>query len=288
GTTAGARNIISGNNGNGVRIFAFFGRGASGNHVQGNFIGTDVTGAADLGNSGNGILIEGAPNNMIGGTAAGAGNLIAFNGQPGVFVAGTTTTGNAIRRNSIHSNGGLGIDLEPLGGTPGVTPNDACDGDTGANNLQNFPVLVSASSSGGSTTITGTLNGVANRLFILDFFATTPCDPSGHGEGQTFLGSATVTTDSTCNASFTVTVPIALTSAQNVTATATDTTTNDTSEFSACVGVTVPPNQPPNAVDDTVWTLQRLQENREQVGCRSAFAWKRHHRATHIAAAREV
>ncbi|MCS6805114.1 MAG: right-handed parallel beta-helix repeat-containing protein, partial [Blastocatellia bacterium] len=242
GTTTSARNVISGNNDNGVRIFT---NSASGNLVQGNFIGTDAGGTTDVGNSFRGVIIFHAPNNTIGGIAVDAGNTIAFNDQGGVFMFGSAATGNTIRGNLIHSNGGLGIDLDPAG----VTLNDACDGDTGPNRLQNFPLLLSASSMGRTTTITGTLNSTANRAFILEFFAVNTCDPSGHGEGQTFLGSAAVTTDGSCNATFTVRLPFALTVGQNITATATDNTTNDTSEFSACVGVTVPANQPPNAVD---------------------------------------
>jgi hypothetical protein len=60
-------------------------------------------------------------------------------------------TGNSIRGNSIYSNGStnahLGIDL----GIDGVTPNDNGGADTGAHNLQNFPVLSAAQSMGGTT-----------------------------------------------------------------------------------------------------------------------------------------
>ena len=226
GTTAQARNVISGNNISGINI-----GGASGNVVQGNFIGTDVTGAVDVGNTLWGILMSsGAPENTIGGTAGGAGNTIAFNGFDGVF--GVLGTGNAILGNSIFSNAGLGIDLDP----DGITANDAGDGDTGANNLQNFPVLTSATS-GNSTTVEMTLNSAANTIFRVEFFSNSACDPPGNGEGETFLGVSTdVTTDGSGDASptiiFLTTVPVG----QFITATATD-PSNNTSEFSACQSV---------------------------------------------------
>ena len=75
GTTASARNIISASAGDGIRI-----ANGNGNTVQGNYIGTDVTGTMNLGNGFSGIEIEIANNSIIGGTGAGAGNLIAFNG----------------------------------------------------------------------------------------------------------------------------------------------------------------------------------------------------------------
>jgi len=234
GTQAGARNIISGNDQDGVFIFN---SGATGNVVLGNFIGTDVTGSLDVGNTLAGVRIDlGASNNTIGGMTAGAGNTIAFNGGDGVFIASGIS--NAILGNSTFSNAGLGIDLPPNG----VTPNDVGDGDAGANNLQNFPVLTSATS-GSSTTIEGTLNSTANTAFRLEFFSNTACDPSGNGEGESFLGSTNVTTDGSGNASFMVTFPTeddddddAVAPGQLITSTATD-PGNNTSEFSECVAV---------------------------------------------------
>jgi hypothetical protein len=136
--------------------------------------------------------------------------------------------GNVIGPNGSLQQDGLGIDL----GHDGVTPNDPGDGDTGPNNLQNFPVLTQASSPGGTTSVQGSLNSTANTSFSLQFFSSPVCDPSGHGEGQTFLGSTPVTTDGAGNAGFAASLPA--TAGSFVTATVTDPAGNS-SEFSACV-----------------------------------------------------
>ncbi len=228
GTIAEARNVISGN---GIGI-VIEGSDAANNVIQGNYIGTDAAGSADLGNDQHGINIHtNASNNTIGGTDIGAGNTVAFNGGDGVSVA--TGTGNQVLSNMIFSNTGLGIDL----GGDGITDNDAGDGDTGANNLQNFPVLASGISGGGSITILGDLNSAANTDFSLEFFANSACDPSGNGQGETFLGSTVETTDGSGNASFTATFTATVAVGQFITVTATD-PNNNTSEFSQCMTVT--------------------------------------------------
>ena len=128
GTAPGAGNVISGNARNGVVLY-----NVDFNRVQGNYIGTDVSGLVGLGNSLRGILIKfNAQFNTIGGTGSGEGNIIAFNGRKGVWVRGPFGTGNAIRSNSIYSNMDLGIDLSP---DLVVTLNDAGDSDFGANDL---------------------------------------------------------------------------------------------------------------------------------------------------------
>lgn len=242
GTLPGARNLISGNRGGVLikNIPSLGVTGASQNLVEGNFIGTDVTGTANLGN-GIGVIIEEASDNTIGGTVSGAGNTIAFNHLGVLVISGT---GNAILRNSIFSNrisdvSGLGIGFE----RQNVTLNDVGDGDTGANNLQNFPVLSSAQSNGGIV-IKGTLNSTLNTVFRLEFFANGACDPSGHGEGERFLGSTTVATDSSGNVGFTVGFPISGIVGQQITATATD-PGNSTSEFSQCIVVEFVEPPPP-------------------------------------------
>jgi len=225
GTTAGARNVISGNSGFGIEIHGFSGSGATGNFVQGNYIGTDASGTGPLGNSGDGVHTTLLANsNTIGGPTAGTGNIIAFNGGVGVGIG--TGTGNAIFGNAIFSNAGLGIDL----GFNGVTPNDVDDGDTGPNNLQNSPVLTSVTLS----SVEGTLNSTPSTSFGVQFFASTACDPSGSGEGRTLIQSAVVGTDPSGNASFGVSLTVP--PGRVVTATATDPDGN-TSEFSACLAL---------------------------------------------------
>jgi hypothetical protein len=190
GTTPAARNVIAG-----TRVGLMVdGPGSTGNLVQGNSIGLNAAGTAALA----GVFIWfSASHNTIGGTAAGAGNVITLNQGAGVVVTGAASTGNAIRGNSIHDNGGLGIDL----GNDGVTPNTPGGPHTGPNDLQNFPVLAAAQA-GATASVRGTLNGQANTPFALDFYASPSADPSGYGQGQYYLGNTTVDTDASGNASF--------------------------------------------------------------------------------------
>ena len=232
GTSLAARNIISGNRGAGIYIDT----GRNSNTVQGNFIGTDVTGLVPVPNSVpsvgfgtfGGIEINDSAGNLIGGSAAGAPNLIAFNGGAGVWVLGNAATNNRISRNSIFGNLVPGIDLFV---DVGVTPNDPGDADTGPNNLQNFPLITSVVA-GAATTVNGTLNSTANSTYEIEFFANQGCHASGNGEGARFLGRTTATTDGSGNVSFSAQVG-ASNANEAITATATDANGN-TSEFSPC------------------------------------------------------
>jgi len=201
-------NLISANAGAG-NFGVVVGQDATGNLFQGNIIGADITGTQSLGNSG-GILINGH-DNTVGGTDANARNIIAFNGggtpvcnagAAGVFVHNSGAINNAILGNSIFSNAGLGIDLEYDGDPNCVEPNDHCDVDTGPNDLQNYPVITSATASGGNVMVSGTLDSVANTSFRLEFFSSPACYSAGFGQGEHFLGSATVATNASCTASF--------------------------------------------------------------------------------------
>ena len=227
GLTAAERNVITGNSSYGISV-----NGGANNQISGNFIGTRADGTGSFFGNGTGItFLQSASGNTVGGTALGAGNLIAFaEGGSGVFVDKTCIK-NAILGNSISSNGNVGIDL--YSGALGVTPNDAGDADTGANNLQNFPVIASVSSTGGTTTLKGTLDSTSSSQFRIELFSNNACDPTGFGEGQNYLGFATVSTNASGQGSFTFNVPTANVVGGFFSATATDPSGN-TSEFSAC------------------------------------------------------
>jgi hypothetical protein len=173
-----------------------------------------------------GIQVYDGSNNTIGGTTAGERNVISGNERIGVVVYGGGATGNRILSNSIFSNGLLGIDLKD----DGPTANDTGDTDTGPNGLQNKPVLSSAKKGAtGTTIVKGNLNSTPGKTFQLQFFS----NPEGTDEGKTLLGSKSVTTDGTGNVTLTFSTTKAIRLGQNITATATNASTGDTSEFSA-------------------------------------------------------
>src|SRR5262249_2642793 len=101
GTSASARNIISGNAGTGVFLTESI---TLNNAVIGNYIGMDVTGAVALGNWGDGIRVLNSPDNFIGGTTAGAGNIISGNGGFGVLLLGHDASGNFVQSNRIGTD----------------------------------------------------------------------------------------------------------------------------------------------------------------------------------------
>jgi hypothetical protein len=241
GTSVADRNIISGNN-SGVFVN---GVNSTGNDVLGNFIGTNAFATGPLGNTFDGVRLGGlASNNEVGGPGAEHANVIAYNGGDGVVLDATGGAGNQIERSAIFANGGLGIDLFP----DGVTANDAGDGDSGPNNLQNYPVLTDADSTSSGTTIVGTLNSAANTAYTLYFFSDVSCDPSGNGEGRSFLGSLALNTDGSGNATINVTLPSVVADQHVVSATATDASGN-TSEFSLCRQVSGIPQPPLRQAD---------------------------------------
>jgi hypothetical protein len=216
--------------------------GGSSETIQGNFIGTDLTGTLNLGNLGGVVAIDGN-NWMIGGAGAGQGNVIAFNGGSYAIAVGGGT-GNTIRGNSMHDNAGLGFDL--VG--DGVTPNDPCDADDGPNHLQNFPIITSVTPNASTTTIQGILNSTASTMFEIDLYATAACinRPQGYVEGEIYLGGFQVTTDGSCNTTFSHDVPVVLQPGQIVTATATD-PGGSTSEFSQRLVLSQSPGSGPAA-----------------------------------------
>src|SRR5207249_2630793 len=281
GTAAGARNVV-GFNGAGIEVD----NGGQQNIIQGNFSGVGADGVTPAGNLLHGIVLRSSngfgvplgpaqPNepgvsfNLIGGTVAGAGNLVEFNGSSGIAIFGNPVSasgqpniGNAIEGNSIFLNGRnfmtassaplplLGIDLTNGFTFPrddGVTANDS-KGHGAANdpnNFQNFPVIDSATSNSTTTSVTGTLTGPANSTFRIEFFASDT-DPLGlPAEGQQFLGFVNATTDAGGNASFSASLNVPVGIGRAVTATASDGIGN-TSEFSAAVFTTPSPPPPPS------------------------------------------
>lgn len=210
--------------------------------ITGNTIGLNANGQPVLGGV-EGITIlnyfQGPTVGVtIGGSAPGEGNEIAGHSYVGVLV-NNTLQDVTISGNSIHDNGGLGIDLITTGFTYGVSPNDATDADAGANGLQNFPVLSAATSGPSGTDITGTLQSIAGEAFRVEFFASPTCDANGYGEGRTFLGTTEVTTNLAGSAAINAHVSGVAQAGSMITATATRVATKGTSEFSACIPVAI-------------------------------------------------
>ena len=231
GSASGAGNVIAGNTNIGI---ALSNTSTSLNTIQGNRIGLNASGSG-FPNGGSGITIDNTTNNTIGGVGAGEGNIIAYNGGDGLTLYSFAYF-NRIIGNAIYGNTGLGIDLyQSSDPSSGVTPNDLGDEDaSGPNYLQNYPVLSKVNyNSATSVVVQGWLNSQSDSDYTIHFYGNDSCDPYGYGEGQVYLGSTNIRTDSEGNAA----ISRVLTVAQKymyITATATDVDW-DTSEFSACL-----------------------------------------------------
>ncbi|MCP4286890.1 MAG: hypothetical protein GY792_21000, partial [Gammaproteobacteria bacterium] len=218
--------------------------------IQGNYVGTDSSATYDLGNSGSGVVLWGTTSGTsIGGTGTGEGNVIAHQTNNGVYLDESAGTGNSILGNRIYDNQ-LGIELVEAGPVWGVTTNDADDADTGANNLQNFPVITAAATAGSQIEISGTLDTDGlNQDYRIEFFATGTPDGSGYGEAERYLGFATITTDGSGDASFAATIETLVYAGEAVTATATvdngGGSYGDTSEFAQNFTATTATNEAP-------------------------------------------
>lgn len=221
--------------------------------IENNLIGTDATGLNPITTRAGivvGPLVFSRDITGVRIGAPGAGNTIAFTELQGVRID-APVRGTEISANSIFENQSLGIDLLPLtGGGPspaGVTPNDPGDADSGGNGLQNFPSLTGAAAEGGTATLSGTLESRPNRSYRIEFFASPQADPSGHGEGRHHLGSVMATTDPNGAADFNAVLPLGgadIAEGWVATATATDLTDRDTSEFGPALAFTVQPGCP--------------------------------------------
>ncbi|MFY9608130.1 MAG: HYR domain-containing protein, partial [Blastocatellia bacterium] len=181
GTAAGARNVISGNNGQGIAIL---GGDATGNQVQGNYIGTDINGTAALSNTADGVDIINAANNTIGGTAAGARNVISGNNLNGIVVTNPGASGNQILGNyigvdatgtAVLGNGDPDSFVNGLGIFVNNAPNNVIGGPTvAARNLISGNVRHGVSFQG--------VNAISNELRG-NFIGTDPTGTSSVGNG---------------------------------------------------------------------------------------------------------
>ena len=230
GPLAGQRNIISGNDSDGIEI-----DDSDSNVVQNNYIGTDYTGVFLVPNIRDGIDIneeggDGATGNLIGGTGANEGNLIRGNGIYGVQVRVASNVDNAILRNSIYDNVALDIDLND----DGISVNDALDADAGPNDILNYPDVTRVRNSGGTLTADFRLD-VPPGDYRIEFFKNPGGGHgSGNGGGETFASATTITHGGTGIESFSHAFTGA--SGDIITATATEEsagpTYDSTSEFS--------------------------------------------------------
>ncbi len=187
GTDPGAGNIIANNSGNGVHVNP----GTPSADTPGDGYGNNTVGNVILNNTGTGVRIDSGSQELI-------------------------------SRNSIYGNGDLGIAL----GTGGPSINTNCQSSaSGPNNLQNAPALtagtgtvyitatatdpngntsefsnaVEATSTGDMLSLLGNFNSLPSTTYTIEFFSSPTADASGYGQGETYLGSTTVTTDASCS-----------------------------------------------------------------------------------------
>ncbi|MEK6703586.1 MAG: hypothetical protein AABZ53_15095 [Planctomycetota bacterium] len=209
------------------------GASAARTQVRGNRLGVGVDGVTPILNV-QGITVVSDPNGTPSNTII-QDNIITTSETTGVRILNAATS--RISRNAIFANGALGIDLGALG----MTPNDPLDADSGPNALQNFPVLTSALATSSTVRIAGSLAAAPGRSFDVEFFSSPSCDPSGFGEGATYLGSARVLTDAAGLGAIDATLAASVPIGAVLTATATDAVLGNTSEFSACRSVQAAP-----------------------------------------------
>jgi hypothetical protein len=173
GSTAGARNVISGNTADGVLVA---GTGASGNRVQGNYIGTNAAGAAAVPNLLYGVEIS-QINNTVGGTLAGQRNVISGNGKSGVVLYTAGATANRVQGNYIGTdatgsrdvgNRGRGVDV-----TNGASANLVGGDAAGARNV------ISGNDGGG----VGIYNGAAGNTVSGNYVGTDATGMLALGNG---------------------------------------------------------------------------------------------------------
>jgi parallel beta-helix repeat protein len=179
GASSGYRNIIGGNQQNGIWIG---GTGTNQNVIIGNYIGTRADGTGPIGNSFSGVAIHGgAQFNRIGGTLPGEGNLISGNADKGIYLSDVGTSNNQILGNFIGTNyAGTAIIGQ---GTDGIVVTNGASATTIGNSTTNGRNLISGNTFDGiridgSATLSNTVQG----NFISTNIAGTAALPNGlHG-----------------------------------------------------------------------------------------------------------
>ena len=240
GSGANEGNVIGGSLSSGVF--------ASPEIFQGNFVGTNATETANLGNLGGGLISGNlGGGGIVGGLGPGEGNVFAWNGNAiGGYTNGLTITAGSVncRGNRFYGNipVAIGLDLFTV-----PTPNDPGDPDPGPNLKQNTPIITSIDY-GPPTVAHGFLSSLPSTTFDIDFYANLQCvtRPTAYVEGEQAAGTMAVTTNAAGLATFDFTLPSPLVAGQGVTAIATDPLGN-TSEFSQSILLKSVPRSGPSA-----------------------------------------
>jgi hypothetical protein len=177
GNTVGERNLISGNDNCGVGIYQSL---AMSNTVIGNYIGTDASGTAALGNGYQGVWVSyGAKYNVIGGDTASERNLISGNGSDGVLIRYSGTMHNTVIGNYIgtDANGAVAV---PNGST-GVAIRDSAGYNVIGGDTAGEGNLISGN---GSSGVNIRENGTMDNTIIGNYIGTDAVGTSGLGNND--------------------------------------------------------------------------------------------------------
>ena len=246
GSGPGEGNIISGNGSIGI----YAGTRGAALVIQGNIVGTDASGSLNLGNRAGGIILSpghDAGGALVGGIGPGEGNVIAFNGgKPGWYPVGVSILSFSSNRVTVRGNriyGNMSRGFAPDWAAP--APNDPGDADTGANNLQNSP-MITGIDYGPPTVVHAAFNSAPSTTFDVDFYANPVCvlRPTAFPQAQDYVGTTQATTNASGDATIDYQLASPLLVGQGVTAMATDPDGN-TSENSLSILLKVDPRSGP-------------------------------------------
>jgi hypothetical protein len=230
----GAGNVI----GDSSTAIILHGSGVHDVTVQANLIGTNVDRSEVFGAKQWGVWLWDAHDNLIGGTNAGQGNVIAGAGRDGIRLFDDGTVNNRFLGNIIYDFGMFAINPE----SDDRLANDSGDTD----GWQNYPLLTSVTVDGnGVSTISGEFDSTANTTFRVELFSGSDVSAEGIADASAFVGYLTVTTDAEGHAEFSHEIT-GLSEGLQISATVTG---SGTSEFSlpAQVELALPPEPGPES-----------------------------------------